>query len=153
MAICTECGGKAGFLMNMCDACIAKQNAAAAQRPTAPAARPKLALNKITTNPTLPMIDITENLGIVRGISVRSRSVVGNFTAGVESIVGGQIASMEKLCEDTRRIAFDRLRENAAAIGADAVVGLRYDANEVFDGITEVLCYGTAVRAPNKETH
>lgn len=83
--------------------------------------------------------------GVVRGISVRSRSVIGNLGAGFQAMVGGQVSILEKLCEDTRRVAFDRMRENAATVGANAVTGMRFDANEIADGITEVLCYGTAV--------
>jgi uncharacterized protein YbjQ (UPF0145 family) len=100
----------------------------------------------LTTNPTMPGRPIAESLGMVRGLSVRSRSVIGNMGASVQAAFGGQITAFETLCEDTRNIAMNRLRTNAHAMGADAVVGVRYDANELADGITEVLCYGTAVK-------
>jgi uncharacterized protein YbjQ (UPF0145 family) len=101
----------------------------------------------ITTNPTIPGLESATPIGIVRGISVRSRSVVMSAVAGLQTITGGQITAFEKLCEDTRKIAFDRMRDQASALGATAITGMRFDANELTDGITEVLCYGTAVRA------
>ena len=88
---------------------------------------------------------IVRHLGLVRGITVRSRSVVGNFLGGVQAIFGGKIGAYVKLAEAARQEAFDHLCEHAAQGGANAVVGMRYDANEIMDGITEVLAYGTAV--------
>ncbi|MCX7935502.1 MAG: YbjQ family protein, partial [Planctomycetota bacterium] len=85
--------------------------------------------------------------GVVRGITVRSRSVVGNFLAGLQTIVGGNITLYTELCERARSEAFLLMVEHAAAAGANAIVGVRYDANEVAPGITEVLAYGTAVVA------
>jgi uncharacterized protein YbjQ (UPF0145 family) len=84
-------------------------------------------------------------MGLVRGIIVRSRSVVGNFVAGLQTIVGGNISMYTELCEQTRNDAYDLMLQHAAAFGANAVVGVRYDATEIAAGVTEVLCYGTAV--------
>jgi len=89
---------------------------------------------------------VVENLGVVRGIIVRSRSIIGNFVAGLEAIFGGRINVYTELCERTRQESFDLMREHALELGANAVIGMRYDANEVAAGITEVLCYGTAVK-------
>ena len=88
---------------------------------------------------------IVRHLGLVRGIIVRSRSIVGNIGAALQTIVGGNITIYTELCERTRRDAFDLLCAHAAELGANAVIGLRYDATEIGAGITEVLCYGTAV--------
>jgi uncharacterized protein YbjQ (UPF0145 family) len=93
---------------------------------------------------------VTKNLGIVRGIVVRSRSVIGQFGAGLQQIFGGNITLYEELCEKAREQAFDRMIEHAAALGANAVIGMRYDATEIGEGITEVLAYGTAVIAVPK---
>ena len=90
---------------------------------------------------------IVRNLGIVRGITVRSRSVVGNLVGGLQSIFGGQISAYLELAETARREVFDHMCQHAAQAGANAVIGMRYDANEIMDGITEVLAYGTAVWA------
>ena len=87
----------------------------------------------------------TRNLGVVRGIIVRSRSVVGNIGAALQTIVGGNITIYTQLCEKTRNDAFDLMMGHAAALGANAVIGVRYDATEIGQGVTEVLCYGTAV--------
>lgn len=88
---------------------------------------------------------IKKNLGVVRGITVRSRSVVGNIGAGLQSLVGGNITIYTELCEKARQEAFDLMVAHADEMGANAIIGVRYDANEVAQGITEVLCYGTAV--------
>ena len=88
---------------------------------------------------------ITKNLGVVRGITVRSRSIVGNFVAGLQILLGGNITIYTELCEHARAEALDICLRHAAALGANAVIGLRYDANEVMNGVTEVLAYGTAV--------
>jgi uncharacterized protein YbjQ (UPF0145 family) len=88
---------------------------------------------------------VTHGLGIVRGIVVRSRSVVGTFAAGLQTLVGGNITLFTELCEKTREEAFDLMLAHAQMMGANAVVGVRYDATEVMQGVTEVLCYGTAV--------
>lgn len=89
---------------------------------------------------------IIEQLGVVRGITVRSRSVFGTIGASLQTIVGGNITLFTELCEKSRGEAFEMMISHAEQIGANAVVGVRYDATEVMDGVTEVLCYGTAVR-------
>ena len=99
----------------------------------------------ITTAFELPGYRIVQNLGVVRGITVRSRSVIGNIGAALQTLVGGNITLLTELCEKTRADAFELLLQQARSLGANAVVGLRYDATEVMDGVTEVLCYGTAV--------
>ena len=98
-----------------------------------------------TTTFTLDGYRIMRTMGLVRGIIVRSRSVVGNFVAGLQTIVGGNITMYTELCEQTRNDAYDLMLQHAAAFGANAVVGVRYDATEISAGVTEVLCYGTAV--------
>lgn len=88
---------------------------------------------------------IRQNLGVVRGIVVRSRSVFGTIGASIQTLVGGNITLFTELCEKTRNEAFDLMLSHAQQVGANAVVGIRYDATEVMQGVTEVLCYGTAV--------
>lgn len=99
----------------------------------------------VTTTLDIPGQKIVRNLGVVRGIVVRSRSIVGNIGAALQSLVGGNITLYSELCEKARDDAFKLMLQHAAEHGANAVVGMRYDANEVADGITEVLAYGTAV--------
>ena len=94
----------------------------------------------------IPGFHISRSLGIVRGIVVRSRSVLGTIGAGLQTLVGGDITLFTELCEKTREDAFERMLQHAAQSGADGVVGVRYDATEVMQGVTEVLCYGTAVQ-------
>ena len=93
---------------------------------------------------------ITKQLGVVRGITVRSRSIFGRIGADLQTIIGGKITMFTELCEKTRAEAFDMMFEHATQIGANAVIGIRYDATEVTDGVTEVLCYGTAVVVEEK---
>ncbi|HEY2125248.1 MAG TPA: YbjQ family protein [Chthoniobacterales bacterium] len=88
---------------------------------------------------------ISRHLGLVRGIIVRSRSIVGNIGAALQTIVGGNISIYTRLCERARQDAFQEMCAHASALGANAVIGVRYDATEIGAGITEVLCYGTAV--------
>jgi uncharacterized protein YbjQ (UPF0145 family) len=90
--------------------------------------------------------EVTAYLGVVRGITVRSRSVVGNFFAGLQTIIGGNITVYTELCEQARQEAFDLMRLHALQLGANAIIGVRYDANEIMNGVTEVLAYGTAVQ-------
>ncbi|HEX4278378.1 MAG TPA: YbjQ family protein [Bryobacteraceae bacterium] len=99
-----------------------------------------------TTAFELPGFHVARNLGIVRGIVVRSRSVLGTIGASLQTFVGGDITLFTDLCEKTRNDAFDRMLQHAAAAGGDAVIGVRYDATEIMQGVTEVLCYGTAVQ-------
>jgi uncharacterized protein YbjQ (UPF0145 family) len=99
----------------------------------------------VTTAFELPNFRITQNLGVVRGIVVRSRNIFATIGAGLQTIIGGNITVWTKLCEDTRVDAFDIMIQHATEIGANAIVGARYDATEVSAGVTEVLAYGTAV--------
>jgi uncharacterized protein YbjQ (UPF0145 family) len=99
----------------------------------------------ITTSVALDGYRIVRNLGVVRGITVRSRSVLGNLAGGLQTIFGGQISIYIDLCEKTREEAFQYMMQHAAERGANAVINMRYDANEVMNGVTEVLAYGTAV--------
>ncbi len=99
----------------------------------------------VTTAFDLAGVRVTRNLGVVRGITVRSRSVVGNMVGGLQTIFGGNITVYTELCENAREEAFDLMMQHADAMGANAIIGVRYDANDVMDGVTEVLAYGTAV--------
>jgi uncharacterized protein YbjQ (UPF0145 family) len=101
--------------------------------------------NMVTTAFTLDGYRITRNLGLVRGIVVRSRSIFGTIGAGLQTIVGGNITLLSELCEKTREQAFEKMALHADQLGANAVIGVRYDATEVMQSVTEVLCYGTAV--------
>lgn len=98
-----------------------------------------------TTAFTIDGYRTAKTLGVVRGVTVRSRSVFGTIGASLQTLVGGDITLFSELCEKTRAEAFALMLQHAAAVGANAVVGIRYDANEVMQGVTEVLCYGTAV--------
>ena len=99
----------------------------------------------VTTMNDLPGYRVVEVKGMVRGVIVRSRSVIGNIGAGIQSLFGGDITIYSKLAEDARQHAYDRMVEHAVQAGANAVIAMRYDANEIMEGITEVLAYGTAV--------
>lgn len=99
----------------------------------------------VTTAFELPGCRIRRNLGIVRGIVVRSRSIVGDVGASLQTVVGGNITLFSRLCEQTRREAFDLMIQHASDLGANAIIGARYDATEIMNGVTEVLSYGTAV--------
>jgi uncharacterized protein YbjQ (UPF0145 family) len=99
----------------------------------------------VTTALTIEGARIVKNLGVVRGIVVRSRSVVGNLAAGIQMIFGGNISVYSRLCEQARQEAFHIMLEHAAELGANAVIAMRYDATEIMGGVTEVLAYGTAV--------
>ncbi len=99
----------------------------------------------VTTTFNLPGHTLTRNLGIVRGIVVRSRSVIGSIGAGLQTLVGGNITIWSELCEQTREEAFVSMMTHADAMGANAIIGMRYDATEIAQGVTEVLAYGTAV--------
>jgi uncharacterized protein YbjQ (UPF0145 family) len=89
---------------------------------------------------------VTAHIGMVRGVTVRSRSVLGNLAGGLQSIFGGNLTVYTELAEHARQEAYDLMVDHASRAGADAVIAMRYDANEIMDGITEVLCYGTAVK-------
>jgi uncharacterized protein YbjQ (UPF0145 family) len=98
-----------------------------------------------TTTFELPGYRVVKSFGVVRGIIVRSRSIIGNFGAHLQSLVGGNISLYTSLCERARMDAFNEMLLHAGQLGANAVIGVRYDATEITAGITEVLCYGTAV--------
>ena len=104
-----------------------------------------VAHNMVTTQFELDGFRVTRTLGVVRGIVVRSRSIFGTIGAGLQTLVGGNITLLTNLCERTRLEAFDLMLQHAAELGGNAVVGARYDATEVMQGVTEVLAYGTAV--------
>ena len=99
----------------------------------------------VTTSTYLEGYKVTKQLGIVRGIIVRSRSIFGNIAGGLQTLLGGNITIYTELCEKTRKDAYDLMIQHAEEQGANAVINMRYDANEVMSGVTEVLAYGTAV--------
>jgi uncharacterized protein YbjQ (UPF0145 family) len=99
----------------------------------------------VTTALTLPGYRVLRNLGVVRGITVRSRSIVGNFFGGLQTIFGGNITIYTNLCEQARQATYQLMCEHARQHGANAIISMRYDATELMPGLTEVLCYGTAV--------
>ena len=99
----------------------------------------------ITTALELPGYRIVKSLGVVRGLTVRSRSIVGNIAGGIQSLFGGNITIYTNLCERTRSETYQLMCQHARQLGANAIIAMRYDATEVMAGLTEVLCYGTAV--------
>ena len=99
----------------------------------------------ITTAFELPGYRIVRSLGVVRGITVRSRSIVGTFFGGLQSLFGGNITVFTELCEQARAETFQLMRQHGQSLRANAIIGMRYDATEMMGGLTEVLCYGTAV--------
>jgi len=101
--------------------------------------------NMVTTGLELPGWRIVRNVGVARGIVVRSRSLVGNFAGALQTLFGGNISVYTNLCEQTRTESYRMMCEHAEANGANAIVAMRYDANEILSGVTEVICYGTAV--------
>ena len=101
--------------------------------------------NFVTTAFDFDGYEIVKNLGVVRGITVRSRSIFGTIGAGLQTLVGGNITLLSELCEKTRLEAFQLMVRHASEIGANAVIGARYDATDIMQGVTEVLAYGTAV--------
>ena len=111
---------------------------------------PAIPHHMVTTAFTLDGFNIVRNLGLVRGIILRSRSIIGTIGATLQTIVGGNITLLTNLCEQTREHAFDLMLQHAAELGANAVIGMRYDATEIMQGVTEVLAYGTAVWVEKK---
>ncbi|MFN0088427.1 MAG: YbjQ family protein [Blastocatellia bacterium] len=107
--------------------------------------RYSVAHHMVTTAFELPGFRVTRNLGVVRGITVRSRSVFGTIGGSFQTLIGGNITLFTQLCEKAREEAFEILIQHASEIGANAIIGARYDANEMMSGVTEVLAYGTAV--------
>jgi uncharacterized protein YbjQ (UPF0145 family) len=104
-------------------------------------------INMTTTAFEITGYRLLKNLGVVRGVTVRSRSILGTIGAGLQTIVGGNITLYTELCEKTRLEAFEIMIAHAASMGANAVIGVRYESTEVMSGVTEVICYGTAVVA------
>ena len=109
------------------------------------APRYSVAHHMVTTTFELPGFRVVRTRGVVRGITVRSRSVFGTIGAGLQTLVGGNISILTRLCEQTRAEAFEILIQHATELGANAIIGARYDATEIMNGVTEVLAYGTAV--------
>jgi len=107
--------------------------------------RYSVAHHMVTTTFEVPGFRIIRTLGVVRGITVRSRSLFGTIGAGFQTLVGGNITILTRLCEQTRAEAFDIMIQHASELGANAIIGARYDATEIMNGVTEVLAYGTAV--------
>jgi uncharacterized protein YbjQ (UPF0145 family) len=105
----------------------------------------------VTTSIELDGYEVVKNLGVVRGIVVRSRSIFGTIGAGLQTLIGGNITLLTNLCEETRGHAFELMVQHANQIGANAVIGFRYDATEIMQGVTEVLAYGTAVVVRQKQ--
>ena len=107
--------------------------------------RPDISIAMTTTANALDGYRTTKSLGVVRGITVRSRSILGSIGAGLQTLVGGNITLLTELCETARNEAFSLMLAHAQEVGANAVIAVRYDATEVMQGVTEVLAYGTAV--------
>jgi len=101
--------------------------------------------NMVTTNIELNGYRVIKSIGVVRGITVRSRSIFGNIAGGIQTLFGGNISIYQELCEKTREEAFQQMLQHGADRGGNAIINMRYDANEVVGGVTEVLAYGTAV--------
>jgi uncharacterized protein YbjQ (UPF0145 family) len=99
----------------------------------------------ITTGFELEGYNVNKHLGVVRGITVRSRSVIGNIGAALQTLVGGNISIYTELCEKARSEAFELMVSHAQSLGANGIIGVRYDTTDIMDGVTEVVCYGTAV--------
>lgn len=114
-------------------------------QPQTPQGPPPIGPNWVTTAFSLPGVRITRNIGLVRGVTVRSRSVVGNLGAAFQQIAGGNITVFTELAEASRQEAYDIMIQHAAQLGGNAVIGMRYDATEITQGVTEVIAYGTAV--------
>ena len=107
----------------------------------------------VTTALTLPGYRVVQNFGVVRGITVRSRSIVGNFFGGLQSLFGGNITIYTNLCEQARSDTYALMCQHAQQHGANAIICMRYDATELMAGLTEVLCYGTAVTVERESTN
>ena len=134
MAYCSSCGATMEGAAAVCPRCGARTGVART-----------VEHHMVTTAFELDGFRIVRNLGVVRGITVRSRSVFGTIGAGLQTLVGGNITLLSELCEKTRQESFELMIQHASAMGANAIIGARYDATEVMQGVTEVLAYGTAV--------
>jgi len=105
----------------------------------------------VTTSTSLEGYKVTDHLGVIRGITVRSRGIGGNFLGGLQTLVGGRNSVYTDLCEQSRQEAYDLMILHAQQVGANAIINMRYDANEIMQGVTEVLAYGTAVKVAKSE--
>jgi uncharacterized protein YbjQ (UPF0145 family) len=144
MQRCNRCNAEIDDNAHFCSACGAKAPAGEQHRGASPYSG-SISHHMVTTTFDVGGQEVVSNLGLVRGIVVRSRSVVGTLGATLQTLVGGDITLFTNLCEDTRRDAFERMLQHAVELGANAVIGVRYDATEIMQGVTEVLAYGTAV--------
>ena len=143
MKRCAHCSFENPDTANFCSSCGAQWGASGAQRHQARGGPVSHAM--VTTTFELTGQKVVQQLGVVRGIVVRSRSIVGTVGASLQTLVGGDISLFSELCEKTRNDAFERMLQHASELGANAVIGVRYDATEIMNGVTEVLAYGTAV--------
>ena len=144
---CKECGNEfpSRFYMKtdtICVACFAKMNPDRQKKDIYESLMPH---PMTSTTFSIDGYEVKKQLGVVRGITVRSRSIFGTLGATLQTVIGGNITMFTELCERSRGEAFEMMVEHSKAVGANAVIGVRYDATEVMDGVTEVLCYGTAV--------
>ncbi len=144
-AILTRNGGCKQQMKDKLDELEQAQESLSPNAPYAVSQRYRLSHHMVTTAFTLDGFRIVRTFGVVRGITVRSRSIFGTLGGTLHTIVGGNITAFTKLCEVARAEAFDIMVQHASEIGANAVIGMRYDANEIMNGVTEVLAYGTAV--------
>ena len=149
MKRCPNCGDSNEESAKFCMSCGRSLTRSEEESGT-PSAHGGIAHYMVSTTFDLPGHEIQRNLGLVRGIVVRSRSIIGTVGASLQTLVGGDISLFTELCENTRSDAFERMLQHAAQIGANAVVGVRYDATEIMNGVTEVLSYGTAVIVKRK---
>ncbi len=143
MKLCTKCQARNVDAAVYCVSCGGMLSGAEpVHNYTAPSGA--ISHHMVSTTFDLPGDTVVRNLGLVRGIVVRSRSIVGTVGASLQTLIGGDITLFTNLCEQTRNDAFERMLQHAAELGANAVIGVRYDATEVMQGVTEVLSYGTA---------
>jgi uncharacterized protein YbjQ (UPF0145 family) len=145
MQKCPKCGAEVSESADFCSACGTQTVEGFRRHGLQDDLKKTIPHNLVTTAFDLTGYRIVSNLGLVRGIVVRSRSVVGTIGASLQTLVGGDITLFSELCETTRNDAFERMLQHAAELGANAVIGVRYDATEIMNGVTEVLAYGTAV--------
>jgi uncharacterized protein YbjQ (UPF0145 family) len=150
MKSCHNCGTSNEESSKYCMSCgrsLTEPEAASGRT----SAHTAIAHYRVSTTFELPGHQVQRNLGLVRGIVVRSRSILGTVGASLQTLVGGDISLFSELCENTRSDAFERMLQHAADLGANAVIGVRYDATEIMNGVTEVLAYGTAIIAEPKQ--
>jgi len=150
MKRCAKCDFQNSDSARYCSSCgqpLTQQNPAV-EKPSSSVRTISHAM--VSTSFDLIGYQVDQNLGLVRGIVVRSRSIVGTVGASLQTLVGGDITLFTELCEKTRNDAFERMLQHAFDLGANGVIGVRYDATEIMNGVTEVLCYGTAVIAKAK---